>query len=90
MRIISKLPTCLSSLLKSHQTPLQLQLPHLTSPAPALCTCEMSADFLFFVSSCCSDGKNTNNMKNKKLRVASPYIIGNKQLLRCLRVGVHP
>lgn len=63
----------------------------LQSPAPLQTTWEMHTDFLFSLS-CCLLGRilTRRGVSAAKCAVASPYIIGNKQLLRCLRVGVHP
>ena len=51
--------------LKSHPPSLQLQQPHPKSPAPALCSCERSADLLLFFS--LLRWENTKNRKNKNL-----------------------
>lgn len=71
MRIISKLPTCLSSLLMSHQTSLQLQLLHVKSPAAELCACEMSADSLLFFL--LFSWENTDIIKNKNSEIMSYF-----------------
>lgn len=57
-----------------------------------LLLCCVHARWTLISFPCCSDGKIQTIWRANTLKfgVASPYIVGNKQLLRRLRVGVHP